>query len=65
MIPRKKLEELKGIEVKIYLADLPDPHCVQKGIIESVTEHVLTLNDEAHTDIIYIPVEKIVFLKKL
>jgi hypothetical protein len=65
MIPKRIFEEMKGVEVKIYMTGLPDPHCVQKGVIVSITEHVLTIRDEAHTDTLIIPLENIVFFKKL
>jgi len=65
MIPKSTLNDLIGKQVKVYLMHLPDPHCMQKGKIDAVTEHLLILNDEAHTDLLYIPLENIVFVKKL
>lgn len=65
MIPKSIFEDIKGVEIKVYLSGLPDPHCVQKGVVVFATEHVLTLRDEAHTDTLIIPLENIVFFKKL
>ena len=65
MIPRNTFEELINEEIKVYVSGLPDPHCTQRGVIVSVTEHILVLRDEAHTDTIIIPLENIVFFKKL
>ncbi len=65
MIPKRVFEDLKGVQIKVYMSGLPDPHCVQKGTIDAITEHILTLRDDAHTDILYIPLESIVFFKKL
>ena len=65
MIPKSTLSDLIGVDVKVFISGLPDPHCVQRGIIESVTEHLLIINDEARTDILYIPLENIAYIKKL
>ena len=65
MLPKRTFEDLINEEIKVYISGLPDPHCTQKGIVISVTEYLLTLRDEAHTDTIIIPLENIVFFKKL
>ncbi len=63
MIPRKIFEELKGVQVRLYIKDLPDPHCIQLGKIEAVTEHIVIFKDEEHDTLIYIPIENIVLIK--
>lgn len=65
MIPHSTLTELIGKQVRIYIKGLPDPHCMQQGIIENVTEHLLLLNDKQHTDMLYIPIENISFIKRM
>jgi len=63
MIPRSTLEKLKGGKIRFFIKDLPDPHCIQCGRIEEVTEHLVLIKDEDHDQLIYIPIEKIVLIK--
>ena len=63
MIPRSTFEELKGKKLRLYIKDLPDPHCIQLGKIEAVTEHLIIFNDEEHKNLIYIPLENVVLIK--
>jgi len=63
MIPRATLEELKGHTVRIYLKDLAEPHCVQLGKIETVTEHIIIFKDEEHDTLMYVPIENIILIK--
>jgi len=65
MVTRKVLDELKGNQVKVYISGLPDPHCVEKGMLDSFTEHTLILIDEVHTNVSYIPLDNIAYIKKL
>ena len=64
MIPWSILDELKGDLVRLYIRDLPDPHCILHGKIEEVREHIVLFKDEEHQQLIYIPVKKIVLIKK-
>ena len=63
MIPRSTLEDLKGQKIRIYIKDLADPHCVQLGKIETITEHIIIFRDEDHDNLIYVPIEKIILIK--
>ena len=63
MIPRSTFEDLKGKRIRLYIKDLPDPHCIQIGRIEAVTEHHIIFIDEEHDNLIYIPIENIVLIK--
>ena len=64
MIPWSILEKLKGELIRLYISDLPDPHCVLFGKIEEVGEHIVLFKDEDHEQLIYIPVKKIIMIKK-
>jgi len=63
MIPRSTLEKLKGEKLRFFITDLPDPHCVQCGRIQDVTENIIIIKDEDHDQLIYLPLEKIVLFK--
>ncbi|TFG15402.1 MAG: hypothetical protein EU535_01890 [Promethearchaeota archaeon] len=64
MIPWHIFEELKGELVRIYIKDLPDPYCVLLGKIEEIREHIILFKDEEHDQLSYIPIKKIVLIKK-
>jgi len=63
MIPRTVFEKLRGEKIRFFVKDLPDPHCIQYGRIEDVTEHLVLIKDEDHDQLVYIPIEKIVLIK--
>jgi len=63
MIPRSFFEELKGKTIRIYVKDLPTPHSVHSGKIETVTEHLVILRDKDHNILIYIPLDQICLVK--
>ena len=63
MIHRTVFDELKDQRIRVYVKDLPEPHCVQSGKIDNLTEHTLTLKDEEHNILIYIPLENISLVK--
>lgn len=65
MIPKHRLEELKGESIRIFIKDLPELHCVQIGKIETVGEHVVVIKDRDHGNLIFIPLENIAYLKTL
>lgn len=65
MIPRSLFEELKDKRIRIFVKDLPDPHCVQTGKIETVTEHLIVLYDEKHDIHIYLPIEEISLIRTI
>lgn len=64
MIPSHIFEELKGESVRIYIKDLPDPYCVLFGKIEEIREQIIVFKDEEHDQLIYLPIKKIVLVKK-
>ena len=65
MIPRSTFEALKGQMIRVYVKSLPEPHCIQVGKIEEVTEHLIIFKDKDHNVLIYIPIENIVLFKTL
>ncbi|MFX1442050.1 MAG: hypothetical protein ACFFHV_01440 [Promethearchaeota archaeon] len=64
MIPKHRLEEIKGEEVRVYIKDLPEAYCVQLGKIQSVGEHIIIFKDIKHNSIMYIPIDSIALIKK-
>ena len=64
MIPWHIFEELKGKVVRLYIKDLPDPYCILLGKIEEIREQIIIFKDEEHDQLIYVPIKKIVLIKK-
>ena len=64
MIPWPIFEELKGVLVRLYIKELPEPYCVLFGKIEEVKEHILLFKDEEHNQVSYVPIKSIVLIKK-
>jgi hypothetical protein len=64
MIPHSVFEELKGELVRLYISDLPDPHCILLGKIEEIRQDIVLFKDEDHDQLIYIPIKKIILIKK-
>ena len=63
MIPKSLFEELKGKRIRIYMKNLPEPHCIHSGKIERITEHLIVLHDEEHNTLIYLPLDEISLIK--
>jgi len=63
MIPKSTFETLKGKKVRIFVKDLPDPHCIHLGKIEEVTEHLIIFSDKEHNTLLYVPIESIALIK--
>jgi len=64
MIPKHRLEEIKGKAIRVYIKDLPEAYCVHLGIIESVGEHVIIFKDTKHNSVMYIPIDSIALIRK-
>jgi len=64
MIPWSIFEELKGELVRLYIKDLPDPHCVLLGKVEEIRETIIVFKDEDHDQLIYVPIKNIILIKK-
>ena len=64
MIPWSIFEELKGELVRLYIKDLPEPHCIILGKVEEIREHIIVFKDEDHDQLIYVPIKKIILIKK-
>ena len=63
MIPRSLFEEFKDKRIRIYVKNLPEPHCIHSGKIKTVTEHIIILHDKEHDTLIYLPIEEISLIK--
>ncbi len=64
MIPWSIFEELKGELVRLYIKDLPEPHCILLGKVEEIREHIIVFKDVDHDQLIYVPIKKIILIKK-
>lgn len=64
MIPKHRLEDIKGEAIRVYIKDLPEAYCVQLGKIETVGEHIIIFRDIKHKSIMYIPIDSIGLIKK-
>lgn len=65
MITRATLEELKDQNIKVYVKDLPEQHCVHSGKLILVTEHMVKLYDEEHEVYAFIPIDQIALVRSL
>ena len=64
MIPKHRLEEIKGETIRVYIKDVPEAYCVHLGKIEAVGEHIIIFKDTMHNSIMYIPIDGIALIKK-